>query len=289
MIEVTIKEQRNRYSFSVGAVKKYGDRYKVTYSAYRLAKGMTTTARGKRGEVNEEKLLNNLRRARNTIKELALCNDWDYFCTLTLDKSKMDRYNLSEFNKRLGQFIRDERKRTGCNIKYLLIPEQHKDGAWHIHGLLKGLPKDSLVPVQRDLRRKRQAYNWIGYSKKFGFSDLEKIEDIDRVSSYITKYVTKNLGKGTEQEKKSYYASRGLMRSEEIKKGTVSPKYRPEYQKLSEEGTVLYSEMWLHRGTTQEEALTYVRTDDFTEIVNADGQLVNYPVDMDAGWLFGTE
>ena len=61
----------------------------------------------------------------DTIYELAACNPWDWFVTFTLDKNKYDRTNLPKFQKDLSQFIRDFRKKTGAQVKYMLIPEQH--------------------------------------------------------------------------------------------------------------------------------------------------------------------
>ena len=89
---------------------------------------------------NEEKLDNSISRSKNKIHEYALCNDFQYFVTLTLDKEKMDRSDINEYIKKLGQYIRNIKKIRGEEIKYILIPERHKDGEnWHMHGLMKGL------------------------------------------------------------------------------------------------------------------------------------------------------
>ena len=61
--------------------------------------------------INENKLENNLSRAKSKIFQYAMCNDFEYFVTLTLDSKKYDRYNLSKFIKDLGQMIRNNRKK----------------------------------------------------------------------------------------------------------------------------------------------------------------------------------
>ena len=71
---------------------------------------------------NDEKLKNNICRARNKILEYVLCNDFVYFVTLTLKPDKFDRKNLQEFIKKLGKFINNYNNRKSANIKYLLIP-----------------------------------------------------------------------------------------------------------------------------------------------------------------------
>lgn len=175
----------------------------------------------------------NLSRVRSKIFEYALCNEFDYFITLTLNKDKMDRYDLQNYIKKLGQFIRDERKRTNKEILYLLIPEKHQDGAYHMHGLVKGISEKDLklfglddnIPqlIKALLNRGRKIYDWLPYSKKFGWVTVEKITNPLAISKYITKYVKKDIGTTvTEINKKSYYCSKGLKQAEIIKKGTLS-------------------------------------------------------------------
>ena len=79
-----------------------------------------------------------------------MCNPWEYFVTLTIDPAKYDRYNLKEFHKHNAQFVRDYNKKHGAKIKYLIIPEQHKDGAWHEHGLFLGIPQSHLTAFTLD-------------------------------------------------------------------------------------------------------------------------------------------
>ena len=72
------------------------------------------------------------RRAAAKCREYALCNDFDYFVTLTLDPKKIDRYSISEAVKRLRVWLDNRVRRNG--LKYILVPELHKDGAVHFHG-----------------------------------------------------------------------------------------------------------------------------------------------------------
>ena len=79
-----------------------------------------------------------LSRTRRNIRELALCNDFDYFCTLTVNSSKCDRYSLGEVQDNLRKCLRNIRNISN-DFKYLIITEKHKDGAFHFHGLMSGL------------------------------------------------------------------------------------------------------------------------------------------------------
>ena len=195
----------------------------------------------KKGSVNEKKLSNNISRARSTVAELGICNPWELFATLTINAEKYDRYNLKLILKALSQWIRDINKKHGCNIKYLLIPEQHQDGAWHFHGFFMGIPPDLLtlfmlsdrLPnyIRNKLKRGEAVYNWQAYAKKFGFIDLEPIRDRQAATYYILKYITKDLDRSvTEQGAHLYFASQGLNRSKEIKRGTMAATIAPDFE-----------------------------------------------------------
>lgn len=193
------------------------DYFKLTYLKYPVKNtGFDEDPKYKPDRnVNEEKLDNNISRARSKIFEYAMCNDFDYFITLTL---KDDRYNLANFIKGFGQHIRDERKRTGSNIQYLLIPEKHLDGAYHMHGLIKGIPGEQLII------NKYGYLDWKNYSDKFGYCSIDKVRDKEKVSKYITKYISKNVTVDLrgEKEKKLYYVTRGLKTAEKVKEGYLS-------------------------------------------------------------------
>lgn len=187
----------------------------------------------------ERKLGCNLSRARSTIFELAYCNKWEYFFTGTLSSANGDRTNLKEFRKRFAHFIRDEGRRLGVKIKYLLVPELHADGvSWHFHGLISGLPIESLhrfiegdvmgKHIADKVRAGEEVYNWPAYEKRFGWCDLEPIKSHEGVSKYLTKYITKSIADGDdsrgvkEVDKHLYYCSQGLERAKVIKKGTLT-------------------------------------------------------------------
>lgn len=170
--------------------------------------------------VNDQKLDNNLSRAKKVVLELALCNPWDWFFTLTIDPNKFDRGSLDVWYKTFSQWLRDQRKK-GVNIKYLVIPEQHEDGKWHCHGFLYGdmnlIPFRSVSrPVPRYLIDKG-FYDWPAYSSKFGFCSLGRIRSHVKSAFYVTKYLTKNPDRMvTAKGSHLYYASLGLNRSEKI-------------------------------------------------------------------------
>lgn len=154
-------------------------------------------------------------RARSVVLQLALCNDWEYFFTGTMNGKVRDRYNLFSFVSSLTQWFRDLRKQ-GIPIEFLLVPETHKDGAWHIHGFLRGLPESELCPFVRGIHPLGLVdsgfLNWPAYSERYGFCSLGKVRDGIGAAFYITKYISKDLvGRGNSGHYCHLYtASRGL-------------------------------------------------------------------------------
>ena len=199
-----------------------------------------------RGTVNENKINESILRSKSKIFELAFCNPWDWFFTGTINPNKQDRTDLELFHKQLTQWLRDYNKKYKLNIKFLFVPEKHKDGkSWHIHGFIYGLPVEHLVQFQvGDKMGKGLAekvlngdivYNWKAYFDRFGFCDLEPIRNHEAVSKYVTKYINKELASSvTELNAHTYYHSRGLRFAELKKKGSmnwgnIEPTYENEY------------------------------------------------------------
>ncbi len=225
------------YQTNVAILKDYnGQRKKLTYCYQVRQKGICKDweSSSKKNTVNEKKLQNNLIRARNNVYELAICNEWEWFLTITLNPEKYDRDNLGKFRKDFSRFVRDYGKKHGLHIQYLVIPEQHKKGGWHMHGFLKGILPDHLRPfsaeekLPRYLRTKVKKglaiYDWTAYREKFGFCDIEPIRNLQAAAAYVTKYITKGFGSGVQAlGNHLYYASQGLKRAKVIKKGAINP------------------------------------------------------------------
>lgn len=76
------------------------------------------------------------RRARSKLRRLALSNEFSHFVTLTLDAEKINRYGAAAVQKALSTWCSNMVQR--CGFRYVIVPEQHKDGAWHFHGLVAG-------------------------------------------------------------------------------------------------------------------------------------------------------
>ncbi|MGI6156757.1 MAG: rolling circle replication-associated protein [Enterococcus lemanii] len=190
---------------------------------------------------NDAKLDNNFSRARSMIKQYGLCNDWDYFVTLTLDRKKYNRYDLGVFRKDLAQWVRDMRKKYGTEdgkrLSFVFVPENHKDGAWHMHGLLYGLPESAVCPFERgvhpDYLVDNGFLNWPDYARKFGFVSLGVIRDKISTVLYTTKYINKDIEALAELKGEHLYmASRPLATAQKV--ADVYGSYKELDSKLTE-------------------------------------------------------
>lgn len=217
----------------IGTIKKFGDFYKLTVTrpVHPIKKEYQSFNREHDLEHEIEKLNkeqerfdNNISRAKNTILELALCNKWEYFVTFTIDKKKFDREDLTGYYKKFSQYIRDYRKRTGCRIKYLICPELHKDGkSYHLHGLMAEIEKGDIVPHTNRRNAKKGYFEFIPYTKKFGFNTFSFIENPLACSLYMQKYITKDLGKvNLIKGQKLFYSSQKLERAVLVQQAVIS-------------------------------------------------------------------
>lgn len=209
------------YLHDVYTVKQYGEHtVRISYSSsMREAGWEDERPHHDKCSVNDAKLSNNLSRAKNIVREYVLCNPWDYWCTFTIDSKKYDRFDFDGYMKSFAKFLNNYNTRNRKNfpeyrVKYLLVPEQHDDGAWHVHGFIKGI-------VPSDLYINSYGYlTWSQYEQKFGFISMDRIRDIDKCSSYILKYMTKDSQKNvTSLNRHLYYASKGLERATELYRG----------------------------------------------------------------------
>lgn len=175
----------------------------------------------KKEKESDGKMKESVSRTKRVIWEYAMCNRWDYFVTLTLDPKKVDRQNLkavySKFHDMMAHInssVTGEDWGRQKKIEYMIIPEFHKDGSVHFHGLMRGFHKT-------DLRINEHGHmEWRHWRDNFGFCNMQEIKDANAVSAYITKYCTKDL-RATIKEKGAhmFYASHGLKKPELIYHG----------------------------------------------------------------------
>lgn len=161
-----------------------------------------------------------MKRTKKKVYDYAKCNDWDWFVTFTFSQKRVDRYSYDECIKKLKMWL-DYVRRSSSALSYLVVPEQHKDGAWHFHGLFSGLNEKQIIWTGRYVIKRIRMLGRSKYvrtsdkiykfgSYKLGWMTATRIREKERVTSYITKYVTKDLCSAS-YGRKRYWCSRNLL------------------------------------------------------------------------------
>ena len=152
-----------------------------------------------------------IKQTKNRIYDIARANEWDWFITLTFDRKKKDSSDYDVVINELTQFLKNVRLRQCPDMKYLIVPELHADGEhYHFHGLLANCDNLCFTYSGRiDRKSKRPIYNIAKWT--LGFTTATQVQDTARVSSYITKYITKECV-AVLKNKKRYYASHNIDR-----------------------------------------------------------------------------
>lgn len=145
-------------------------------------------------------------RSLNMVYKYARANVWEWFFTLTFNPEKVDSFNYVEVSEKLSKWLNNMR-RTCPDMKYLVVPEKHKSGRYHFHGLFVDVNNLKFVDSGHKDDCGNVVYNVGNYS--LGFSTATRVQDTGRASSYLSKYITKDLAEQT-FGKKRYWSSRNL-------------------------------------------------------------------------------
>jgi hypothetical protein len=184
-----------------------------------IIKGFSSKAPGRssREATDEEKKDNRLKtqqRAKKLLRRLINANTGQYndeqgntyttkFLTLTFAENvqdlKLANNQFMKFIKRLNYAIYGDKK---AKLKYVVAIEFQNRGAIHYHLVLFNCPYIDAGEVGKLWGK--------------GFIKLNKVEEVDNIGSYVTKYMGKDLDTDKLQGKKCYFSSRGLLQPVEI-------------------------------------------------------------------------
>lgn len=175
-------------------------------------------------ENHDRSVSNSIKRTKNKVVDYARSNVWEWFVTMTF-KDESIRMDYDKCSKVMSFWLNNIQKASNGNMKYIVVPEQHKKGGFHFHALIsnavgikfedsgyyatklmvKGYEKK--VYLKTDKHGGKKVYNIGNY--RGGFTTATMIEDTERASSYISKYITKDLVQVT-TGKKRYWVSKNL-------------------------------------------------------------------------------
>lgn len=155
----------------------------------------------------ERSVRNSMRRTVNRVYYLSRSNLWEWFFTLTFDPDKVDSFDYQACVDKLKNWLVYVR-RLCPGVKYLMVPEKHKSGRFHFHGLFANCDGLDFTESGHFTKRGRIIYNVGRYN--LGWSTATKVADNERATKYMCKYITKDLCM-VAFGKKRFWASRNLL------------------------------------------------------------------------------
>lgn len=148
----------------------------------------------------------------NTVYSYALSNEFEWFYTFTFNPDKINSYDYSECTAALKSWLDYTRKHYAPQMKYIIVPELHKSGRIHFHGMFANVDSIPLTYSEKGSTSHTRVYNLPTY--KYGFTTATVIKDSDRTCSYVLKYITKELC-AVSKNKKRYWCSKNLNKPKE--------------------------------------------------------------------------
>ena len=191
-------------------IYEYENGYSKGYVLSEAEKSNRGRIKGMKSENYHDNRAKVLTRAKNRLRRLINANVGAYgqeftskFVTLTFGENITDldtaHYEFKKFLKRLNYAMYGTKK---ANLRYSVVVEFQSRGAVHYHVLFYNLPY---------LKSDRLAEIWGN-----GFIKINKIDDVDNVGAYVTKYMSKDLGDERLRGRKCYFNSRDLKQPVEI-------------------------------------------------------------------------
>ncbi|WP_142427671.1 rolling circle replication-associated protein [Enterococcus durans] len=164
-------------------------------------------------EAKKQRTLQQAYRIKHKIKYYCQANDFDLFWTLTFNDSKVNAKNYPYSKQKLQAWLKYQREKYG-KFGYLFIPELHKSGRVHFHGVTESFAPplvEARYPKNNRLIKKNGIQIYNAETWKNGFSTVSKIENKEKSANYITKYITKELiNTPSAYHQPRYFVSRGL-------------------------------------------------------------------------------
>ena len=209
-------------------VKIYPDLKKLTILKYKKSRDaiITDTQKGE-SIFQDSNLERSIRQTKTTITDYVLSNNFEIFATFTFSPKKVDRFDIDACKSKLRKWLQRQREKNP-NLKYVIVPEKHKNGAIHFHALFENI--DTFTLKKTKIRQeKRDVFTMTDW--RFGFSNVKFIDSNRiKVAAYITKYITKDMIQL--ENKKRYWSSRNLALPEKYYNAVDEFQIRPDLQSL---------------------------------------------------------
>lgn len=207
-------------------LKNYGDNiYRLVYIKSCRNKGFEEVDRApKVYNKNKKSSDTSLARSISHIKDIALCNDFEYFATWTINSELQDRFSLDKVVENMKKDLKAYQRKFK-DFKYLYVIEKHENGAFHFHGFIKGVPDSEMILYTKDdydlskgnklplyiiksIEKGENIYHINFFDERKGFNTFSKIKSKMGSAFYILKYISQEPVRTSENQ--IYFRSRGL-------------------------------------------------------------------------------
>lgn len=168
----------------------------------------------KSSDPKSEDMERSMRRARSSLRRIALSNDFKWFVTLTLNPALVDSHDGAAVVKKLNAWCSNMVQRKG--LKYILVPERHKKGGIHFHGFFNDC-LDAVDSGHTDSQG-HTIYNLPQWTLGFTTA-IELYDDYHKAVGYVCKYV----GKQGEKPAGRWYYSGGDLADPPVEYMEISP------------------------------------------------------------------
>lgn len=161
----------------------------------------------------EENVSRSLRRARVSVVDYALTNNFEFFGTITFNSKWHDVTDVKSCLDSVINSFDNYRQRFNSAFRYILVPEfGERKGRLHFHFLVSGINKEDLFI------NKHKYLDWRYTSSRFGHTQITRIrgrkEDRENVARYCSKYITKGNIRISNHR---YFCSKDLARPEIVR------------------------------------------------------------------------
>lgn len=232
-------ENQPNYRIINDIVKVYPNMVKIIiyHNSYKLKLDTSVRRNPDGSRINStdpaDNIERSLRRSKTAVKDIIICNSFDYFCTFTFDKRKHDRYDVNHCKLVMSMWLNRQRKHSPA-LKYLVVPELHKDGALHFHALFADY-HGKLKELPHKTQYGRSVYNISSWRA----GRISSAVPIDGNNAAIAEYMLKQYlikDMPTFSGSKRYWCSQGLKRPQTHVNGVlkfnldnVIQKFKPTY------------------------------------------------------------
>ena len=139
-------------------------------------------------------------RSRRAFLSRVLAHHWDWFGTITLDGRKLPTGMSRRSPDCVGYVLEwlHGLRSIAPSMQYAVVPEHHKDGSFHFHVLMSGVPASLVVPARKGQQliyaKGRQCFNFSPAQSALGFTSFSVVTSSLAVGRYMGKYLTKGFG-----------------------------------------------------------------------------------------------